>query len=160
MTPVGSASDSCVGVSMGRSSVKRLVFPSDLGESAKALQAVLADVRANGFSEIAFFAIRLALDEALSNAVRHGNGGDPAKHVTIEYNISDRAFEASVTDEGLGFAPNQIPDPTQQENLDRPCGRGVMLMKAYMSRVSFNKQGNQVTLIKNRDCVLPDGGKK
>lgn len=140
---------------MGPSPTKRMVFPSNLNESAKALQCVLEDVRTHGFANDAAFAIRLALDEALSNAIRHGNHGDPDKHVTIEYRFTDQAFLASVADEGIGFTPDAIPDPTKQENLERPCGRGVMLMKAYMSEVSFNARGNRVTLVKKRDCPLP-----
>ena len=140
---------------MAPSPTKRLVLASDLDESAAVLQNILRDVRANGFEENAVFAIRLALDEALSNAVRHGNGGDKQKQVIVEYTMGDEAFKVTVADEGRGFVPDQIPDPTRQENLERPCGRGVMLMKTYMSHVSFNKQGNQVTLIKKRNCKLP-----
>jgi len=140
---------------MAPSPTKRLVFASDLDESAAVLQNILKDVRANGFDEDAVFAIRLALDEALSNAVRHGNKGDNQKQVVVEYMMGDEAFMVTVADEGHGFVPDQIPDPTRQENIERPCGRGVMLMKTYMSHVSFNKRGNQVTLVKKRNCKLP-----
>jgi len=140
---------------MGRLPAKRLVFPNKLAEVPKVMQAVLADVAAAGFSDQAAFAIRLAMDEAISNAVRHGNKGDPGKHVIVDYTITDEAFEASVTDEGWGFVPEKVPDPTDQTNLERPCGRGVMLMKAYMSHVSYNDRGNCVTLVKNRNCPLP-----
>ena len=140
---------------MALSPTKRLVFASDLNESAAVLQDILRDIRANGFDEDAIFAIRLALDEALSNAVRHGNCGDIHKQVVVEYTMGNEAFKVTVADEGHGFVPDQIPDPTRQENLERPCGRGVMLMKTYMSHVSFNKLGNQVTLVKKRNCKLP-----
>lgn len=140
---------------MSPSPTKRLEFASNPSELSAVMQTVLRDVKENNFNEDAVFAIRLALDEALSNAVRHGNCGDSQKRVVVEYCMDDHAFQVSVTDEGCGFAPDQVPDPTRQENLDRPCGRGVMLMKAYMSRVSFNERGNCVTLIKNRDCGLP-----
>lgn len=134
---------------------KRLEFVSDLKELPAVLQSVLQDIPANGFDEDAVFAIRLALDEALSNAIRHGNSGDSQKRVVVEYGMKDDAFQVSVTDEGHGFIPDKVPDPTLAENLERPCGRGVMLMKAYMSHVCFNERGNRVTLIKNRDCTLP-----
>ncbi len=140
---------------MGLSPSKRLVFPNKPGEIPKVMRTILADIEAGGFSSDVAFAIRLSLDEALSNAVRHGNCGDPTKRVIVDYTITDEAFQVSVTDEGCGFVPEQVPDPTDQKNLERPCGRGVMLMKAYMSHVSYNEQGNCVTLIKNRDCPLP-----
>lgn len=144
-----------VGAFMGPTPTKRVVFANKLSESPKVLQAILADLTAAGFSQDTVFAIRLAMDEALTNAVRHGNCGDPHKHVTVEYAITDEGFRACVTDEGCGFVPEKLPDPTQPTNLERPCGRGVMLMKAYMSHVSYNEQGNSVTLVKKRDCPLP-----
>ncbi len=144
---------------MGPPSDTRLVFPSTLDETAKALQTVLADVAANGFRKDAVFAIHLALDEALSNAVRHGNRGDPTKKVTVDYTITDQAFEVTVSDEGGGFRPDSVPDPTEDANLERPSGRGLMLIKAYMTHVEFNKAGNHVRLVKRRDCVLPLGRK-
>lgn len=141
---------------MELSLTKKIAFPSKPDEMSKALHAILAEIRDSGFNEDVIFAIRLALDEALSNAVRHGNCGDPTKQVTVEYAINDHGFKASVTDEGCGFQPDELPDPTLKENLDRPCGRGVMLMKAYMSDVNYNKNGNSVTLTKHRNCRLPN----
>ncbi|MFA7238304.1 MAG: ATP-binding protein, partial [Phycisphaeraceae bacterium] len=60
------------------------------------------------------------------------------------------------TDEGPGFTPEGVPDPTRGENLERPSGRGVMLMKAYMTKVSFSPSGNRVTMIKRKSCHLPN----
>jgi len=134
---------------------KQVVFSSRLCEARSALQAILADVELYAYNEDAVFAIRLGLDEAINNAVRHGNGGDPDKKVTVEYFITDEAFEITITDEGGGFVPSELLDPTAEENLERPCGRGVMLMKAYMSQVAFNERGNRVTMIKYRNCPLP-----
>lgn len=145
---------------MGLSPTKRLVFPSKASEVPGVLQTILSDVQAGGFGPDAVFAIRLALDEALSNAVRHGNCGDPEKQVAVEYAVTSEAFKASVTDEGCGFKPDHLPDPTRHENIERPCGRGVMLMKAYMSQVTYNDQGNCVTLVKNRNCPLPIRAKR
>ncbi len=155
MTPTGAGDRSGGRASMGPSPTKRLVFGSDLNDSANILRMVMEDVEAHGFGEDAVFAIRLSLDEALSNAIRHGNNGNPEKQVVVEYGFTEQAFSVSITDEGSGFSPDELPDPTQKENLERPCGRGVMLMKAYMSHVSFNKQGNRVTLVKKRNCPLP-----
>lgn len=120
--------------------------------------ALLKEAQARGFSREALFAIRLALDEALTNAIRHGNGNDPSKTVTVEVQCSEQRLEISICDEGPGFAPQHLPDPTAIENLERPHGRGVMLMRAYMTDVRFNETGNCVTLIKERSCNKPRCG--
>ena len=132
-----------------------LVFPSVLQEARKVIESIIRDVKQQGYDQRLVFAIRLALDEALQNAIQHGNRGDPGKRVVVEYSVTGRDFRTSITDEGPGFAPDQLPDPTARDNLEKLSGRGVMLMKAYMSRVDFNKRGNRVTLIKMRHCPLP-----
>jgi len=133
----------------------RLVFPSQLGQVPAVQKQIVEAAEAHGFADDAVFAIRLALDEALTNAVRHGNASDPTKNVTVVYEVNAEQITIAIEDEGPGFDPGGLPDPTAIENLCRPHGRGVMLMKAYMSDVSFNKQGNRVTLVKKRGCVLP-----
>lgn len=130
---------------------KTLVIPSTLKDAHNAQEAIMQAVRGSGVLAEAAFGIRLALDEALSNAVRHGNGADPCKKVTIAYIVSDDTVEISISDQGEGFKPGDVPDPTLAENLERPHGRGIMLMKAYMSAVRFNGEGNRVTLVKIRD---------
>lgn len=134
---------------------EKLVIPSELAEICRTQQTIVNKVSEAGFNENAAFAVRLALDEALSNAVRHGNCGDPNKQVVVEYCIDDTGVMITITDEGCGFNPKQVPDPTRDENLHRPNGRGIMLMKAYMSEVRYNDRGNRLTLVKRRDCPLP-----
>ena len=144
--------------SMGRrqsskasASATRLVIPSRLPEAPPVIEAILEQARQHHYPEQAVFGIRLALDEAISNAINHGNGGDSKKQVTVEYTVTDQQLHITICDEGCGFQPERLPDPTLDENLTRPCGRGVMLMRAYMSDVHFNKAGNCVTLVKRRD---------
>jgi serine/threonine-protein kinase RsbW len=114
------------------------------------LTALVADLAAAGFSERDQFAIRLALDEALANGIRHGNRQDPAKTVTFRYRITPEALLAEVEDEGPGFDPDQVPDPLAPENLERASGRGLFLMRSYMTWVRHNERGNRVTLCKYR----------
>jgi serine/threonine-protein kinase RsbW len=135
--------------------MKKIVFPSNLARGVDVVEQVLAEIESAGFADMALFAVRLALDEALANAIRHGNNSDESKNVTVSYEIDDEAFEVSICDEGPGFDPDSVPDPTLDENLERPCGRGVMLMRAYMTEVSFNESGNCVHMIKRKDCPLP-----
>ena len=143
---------------MGDSPIKKLVIPSKLDEIVPVQNAILDEVRAADFSKQSVFAIQLALDEALANAVRHGNKLDPEKSVTVEFSVDQKQVFIRITDQGPGFKPDDLADPTEEENLILPHGRGVMLMRAYMTDVSFNEKGNQVTLIKERDCSLPETG--
>jgi serine/threonine-protein kinase RsbW len=141
---------------MAESTMTKLTIPSTLAEAAKVQHVILHDAQSHGFTESACFAIRLSLDEALANAVCHGNRNDPSKQIQIEYSITDDRVAICVTDQGPGFNPRCVPDPTLDENLERPHGRGVMLMKAYMTHVSYNDKGNAVTLVKTRGCKLPE----
>lgn len=135
----------------------RLSFPSKLSEVPAVQNQIVHAAEASGFEPDTVFAIRLALDEALTNAVRHGNNSDPDKQVNVEYQVGPKDIVISIEDEGPGFSPEDLPDPTAEENICRPHGRGVMLMRAYMSDVAFNKSGNRVTLTKCRNCCLPQG---
>lgn len=141
---------------MGQSRIsKPLVIQSVLSQGVEVVETVIQMVQPYGYTDTALFAVRLALDEALANAIRHGNQSDESKKVTIDFSVDEKQIVISLTDEGSGFHPDMIPDPTLDENLERPCGRGVMLMRAYMTDVSFNKSGNCVTMIKRKDCSLP-----
>ena len=92
--------------------------------------------------------MQLALEEGLANAIKHGNQLDTSKKVTVECYLNEDVVRIVIQDEGEGFDPNDVPDPTLPENLDKPSGRGVMLMKAFMDDVIYNDVGNQLTFIK------------
>ena len=105
--------------------------------------------RPTQFSEHDIFGIRLALEEALVNAIKHGNQMDRVQEGPHRLpRPRRRASRSHITDEGPGFDPGDVPDPTAVENLERPCGRGLMLMRHYMSEVSFNGRGNSVRMAK------------
>ena len=93
------------------------------------------------------FNLRVGLTEALSNAMLYGNSRDPSKRVLVEVVIEGQRLEARVTDQGAGFDPSLVPDPTSPENVSKPCGRGLFLMRQLLDEVSFNDRGNQVTLV-------------
>ena len=78
--------------------------------------------------------------------MRHGNQDDPHKVVRIQFRIDFVGLWLSIEDEGHGFRPDQIADPRLPENLDRPGGRGLLLMKSLMSHVEFNARGNHIVL--------------
>lgn len=93
------------------------------------------------------FNFRVGLTEALSNAILYGNGGDPRKRVWVELRVRSGEVRACVTDEGNGFDPDTVPDPRLPENIPRPDGRGIFLMRALMDEVHYNELGNSVTLV-------------
>ncbi len=90
---------------------------------------------------------RVGLTEALSNAMLYGNNSDPNKRVRVEVTVRVEEVAVRVTDQGEGFDPTTVPDPTLPGNISKPGGRGIFLMKALMDEVHFNEQGNSVTLV-------------
>ena len=127
---------------------RKMVIPSDTDAARQAQEGLLAEACRCGFCEPAMFAIKLALEEGLINAIKHGNGFDKSKKVTLEYQVDPQQAVICITDEGKGFDPDAVPDPTADENLEKPCGRGIMLMRAYMDDVRYNERGNSVCLTK------------
>lgn len=100
-----------------------------------------------GYGKASRFAVRLAVEEALTNAFRHGHRGLPRDAaVLLEVHVGPETVTICVEDEGPGFVPESVPDPTLDENLDKPTGRGLMLMRAYMASIEYNARGNRVTL--------------
>ena len=90
---------------------------------------------------------RVGLTEALSNAMLYGNNSDPEKSVRVEVTITNDEVSVRVTDQGVGFDPELVPDPTLPDNISTSGGRGIFLMKALMDEVEFNERGNSVTLV-------------
>ena len=129
---------------------QRVVIDSDTTQGQQIQSEIVALAQACEFSEPELFAIRLAVEEALVNAIKHGNSSDPNKKVCIDYEINSEQVRIRIEDEGPGFDPETVPDPTSPEFLDRPCGRGLMLMKHYMSEVDFNARGNCVVMLKRK----------
>ncbi|MCC6507505.1 MAG: ATP-binding protein [Pirellulaceae bacterium] len=96
------------------------------------------------------FHVQLAVEEAIVNAITHGNHESPDKTVEVELHVSRLATSMRIQDQGAGFCPDALPDPTEDENLESPHGRGVMLIKQMMDKVDYNARGNQVTMLKRR----------
>jgi len=103
-----------------------------------------------GYGEKELFAVRLALEEALVNAIKHGHKGDPGKEVQLRYHLTTECILAEIEDQGPGFKPEDVPDPFAPENLERSSGRGLLLMHNYMTWVRFNDAGNCVTMCRQR----------
>ncbi len=130
------------------SALHEIVIANTLREAKRPESRILKDLEQNGYDPDTVFAIKLALEEALTNAVKHGNGNDASKQIVVRYHISPARVLIMVRDEGPGFDLQAVPDPTADENLERPNGRGIMLMHAYMTSIHFNERGNEVWMLK------------
>jgi serine/threonine-protein kinase RsbW len=128
--------------------INQMLIPSDLLAARVPEQEILEALGYFGYPEQAVFAVKLSFEEALINAVKHGNRGDPAKYITVRYDVNATRAVIIVADEGRGFCPASIPDCTAEENLTRPSGRGIMLMRAYMDQVQYSRRGNMVRMVK------------
>lgn len=126
-------------------------LPSTLTAYHDFVQEVLCVLQELGWSKEILFGVHMALEESISNAVRHGNKHDPSKSVHVECELSPKRFYARIRDEGTGYNPDEVPDCCKAENLEIPGGRGLALIKAYMTRVEHSEQGKCVVLEKLLD---------
>jgi serine/threonine-protein kinase RsbW len=133
---------------------KKVELAGDVHLVEEFCQKLVADASQQGFCEDDTFGIHLALEEAMANAIKHGNAGDPNKKLTIEYLITQEVFDATITDQGSGFVPDEVPDPRNEENLHKMSGRGILLIRAYMDVAEYNETGNQLHISKrNRNAA-------
>jgi len=116
---------------------------------------IAPNLQVNNFTEDDIFAVHLAIEEAFINAIKHGNKLESSKAVKIDYSVESDKVEICITDEGEGFDPEVIPDPRYGDNLYKPAGRGMLLMRSFMDVVEYNKQGNSVRMIRYREKRRP-----
>ena len=128
-----------------------VTIPSKSGEGQAVQERIVSLLEKLEYPMRDVFGVRLALEEALVNAIKHGNGMDPEKKVQIECRISSDRVWVRIQDEGPGFDIKTLPDPTLEENLEKPSGRGILLMREFMTRVEYVENGNCVILEKQRD---------
>ena len=126
------------------------VIPSETGAGKLVLDEVLHQLEQSAWVQHDIFGVHLAMEEALVNAIKHGNGHDVSKRVRVVCKVSSDRVWIEIADEGPGFDPEAVADPTDLENLEVPCGRGIMLMRSFMSRVEYNATGNCVVMEKQR----------
>jgi len=103
-----------------------------------------------GLDEDVRSGLSMAVREGMINAILHGNAYDPGKRVNLSFEQSGRDLIITISDEGKGFIPEEVPDPLAPENLLKESGRGIFLMRAFMDEVRFRKlePGTEITLIK------------
>lgn len=126
------------------------VIRNDTAVGRRLVDELLQQLEALQWSRHDIFGVHLAVDEALVNAILHGNANDETKHIRFQCRISPQKIRVEIIDEGPGFNPDSLPDPTDPEHLNSPSGRGVLLMRSFMSHVEFCNSGNHVILEKVR----------
>ncbi|HEU4710232.1 MAG TPA: ATP-binding protein [Pyrinomonadaceae bacterium] len=128
-------------------------MPSRIDTVATAAAAVAEFLNRSGISEEAAFGIDMAVREAVTNAVLHGNRQDESKTVDVTLKSSPDAVEISVHDQGAGFNPDEVPDPTAAENILKSSGRGIFFMRTFMDEVDWSIRpggGTTVRMVKRR----------
>ena len=127
-----------------------LTIPSRLEELESVQKLIGEATAAFGLGEDIAYWMELTVSESVINAIRHGNRNDTTKHVHVCCKLSPQRLWIRIVDEGPGFNPEMVADCTDIENLDVPSGRGIMLMRSFMSRVEYNERGNGVEMEKER----------
>jgi serine/threonine-protein kinase RsbW len=126
----------------------RLVLPSHIEAVADAAAAVTDFLRNCGVSEELSFGIEMAVRESVTNAMVHGNQEDESKSVEVIFNCHDNELEIEVRDQGEGFDPGSVPDPTNAENLLKTSGRGIFLMRTFMDEIEWRNRPEGGTAVR------------
>ena len=130
-------------------------IPSSTTEGLAVQERLISLMERYNFSMRDVFAMRLSLEEGLTNAIRHGNKLDPQKEVTVNCEIDPSRIRVMISDQGDGFEPEDVPDPTLEEFIERPSGRGLMLMRAYLNLCEYSDGGRCLTMERERNSPLP-----
>ena len=125
-------------------------LPTELAEVRRVQTDIKDGLQAHGFGDRDMFHVELAMEEALVNAMKHGNQLDADKSVKLHYTITPEIFEVRIEDQGGGFNPDDVPDPTVPENLERACGRGLYMIRSFMNEVHYHGRGNIILMRKRK----------
>ncbi len=136
---------------------EQIVIASTCEDAQRVIGRILDELRQAGWHQDDIFAVHLALEESLSNAIKHGNRGDPRKKVTISYRLYPHKIDLQVADEGQGFDPAAVPDPTLPENINSTSGRGLCLIRGFMDRVLFKEGGRVIWMERCRHHGTTEG---
>ncbi|MCY2985074.1 MAG: ATP-binding protein [Planctomycetota bacterium] len=131
-------------------------LPSDLDVGHAAIEELMTALGAASWEGMDLFRIQMAIEEAVVNAIEHGNKKALDKKIRLVFDVTPEKAVMTISDEGAGFDHRNVADPTTEELIDKPRGRGVMLMRELMNEVHFNEVGNQVVMIKLRSPEVPE----
>ncbi len=133
-----------------------LTIPSDYKYLCEVLEFLSEKIVGWGIVEAEDSDVVLALDEAIVNAIKHGNKCDPHKSVHILAELSASGIRVTITDEGTGFSKEEVPDPTDPCRILEPSGRGLLLINHFMDEVCHNDCGNQIQMFKRSTQGQPN----
>ncbi|PNY37863.1 ATP-binding protein [Rhodopirellula baltica] len=136
----------------------RREIPSETTIGSELVEELIAAMTERDWPPADLFRTQLAYQEAIVNAIRHGNRCDPNKTVLVEMSCDDDRAVITITDQGDGFDPTAVPDPRSDELLEVPGGRGVLLIGELMNEVAYNDRGNQITMTKIKGENPPSDG--
>ena len=128
----------------------KLRMPSEVDQASALVRLVVEKLTEDGWSEKDVFGIHMATEEALMNAVKHGNELDESKFVDVEIRLGRDHFFARIADEGEGFDPENVPNPCEECNVEKTSGRGVSLIRKFVDSVRYNTSGNVIEFEKRR----------
>jgi serine/threonine-protein kinase RsbW len=131
------------------------IVPNVYGSTENAVRELVGHLRELGWNETDIFAIHISLLEAIANAMEHGNRHDPSKTITLDFTCFAESVQLKISDQGAGFNPTRIPSPLEDANLELPRGRGLHLMRCFMTHVSYCDNGRTVLLEKVKDATSP-----
>ncbi|MFA6282195.1 MAG: ATP-binding protein [Candidatus Omnitrophota bacterium] len=130
-----------------------LQLPSDLKIIPETTLDIIKQIKSKDISEDDLFDIRLALEEALVNAVKHGNKQSLEKKVFLKIIIHSSNATIEIKDEGKGFDCDSLASPVEDENLKKTCGRGIFLIKKLMDKVEFFDGGSGIRMVKSIEAA-------
>ncbi|MEE2826071.1 MAG: ATP-binding protein [Planctomycetota bacterium] len=130
---------------------KQVTIASSVSTAAELIGSVIEQLKKHDWGEKKVFAIHLALEEAMMNAIKHGNQGDESKSIATQFELTASRFCARITDEGSGFKISEVPDPTKEENLELPSGRGLAMIQNYIDEFHYSEQSNSLMMVIHRD---------
>ena len=123
-------------------------IPNDTEAAREVQERIVGLLEQNAWPMRDCFGVRLSLEEAMVNAIKHGNRMEPDKKVRIVCELTADEITVVIEDQGDGFKLEEVPDPTDDDNLDKPGGRGIMLIRSFMSVVEYNDRGNRLHMRK------------
>ena len=123
-----------------------LVLESEMNSISQVEKLIDAQAQMLNIDDEVYGKYMLSVVECVNNAIVHGNKMDKNNKVTMHYLISNTTIEVTVSDEGEGFDPDKLPDPTAEENLERDCGRGIFLMRHLSDELEFANNGRTITM--------------
>ncbi len=129
---------------------EQATIASSVNRAVELIGKVIEQLEQHQWSEKKVFGIHLVLEEALMNAIKHGNQGDESKLVATEFELTESRFRARITDEGSGFKISEVPDPTCEENVGLPTGRGLAMIRNYIDEVEYSEKGNSLLIVAHR----------